>query len=219
MAEDFAISPQLLGQVGQSQGSPPAPPLPTSGEGNEKHIYDYTVCVDYNDECVDQHEQKAKLCVAGFFEPEDEVVENCPYEPFKERPEDVAVIGKPKFRLSKKSFAISPRSDAMLWKSGRYGCFVFLDTQDGEVAVWDVMHSEYRHFGSAKDCFTHLKRRFEEIELFPTHDGRVFTLQEDRHRGLKYVIRSFGWPSTDEDGKEWKREECLKEVERTIYDY
>jgi hypothetical protein len=62
----------------------------------QKEIYTHTVCVDYNQEAVDQHLKDPELFVNGNFEPDykdDEDV--CPSESFRERHEDVIVLGMP----------------------------------------------------------------------------------------------------------------------------
>ena len=62
----------------------------------QKEIYTHTVCVDYNQEAVDQHLKDPELFVNGNFEPDykdDEDV--CPFESFRERHEDVVVLGMP----------------------------------------------------------------------------------------------------------------------------
>jgi hypothetical protein len=59
----------------------------------QKEIYTHTVCVDYNQESVDRHLENPELCVISDFEPDDD--DDCPFENFKERREDVVVLGMP----------------------------------------------------------------------------------------------------------------------------
>jgi len=62
----------------------------------QKEIYTHTVCVDYNRESVDQHLEDPELWVTGNFEPDQEFDKDvCPFESFKERHEDVVVLGMP----------------------------------------------------------------------------------------------------------------------------
>ena len=60
-----------------------------------------------------------------------------------------------------------------------------------------------------------MRQQYEEVKLFPT-PREVNPLLGDRFQGLRDAIRSFGWPPKEGDRSEWKREECLKEVRRTI---
>jgi hypothetical protein len=69
------------------------PYLPRGSE--DKHIYEHTVCVDYNSESVDGHLENPELNVTGDFEPENGWEDPCPFGNFKERHEDVVVLGKP----------------------------------------------------------------------------------------------------------------------------
>jgi hypothetical protein len=80
------------------------------------------------------------------------------------------------------------------------------------------MESHCSTYDDAKDFFPRLRRWYEEIKLFPT-PNQVNFLFEDRFDGLKEAIRSFGWPPAQGDESGWRHEECLKEVERTAYDY
>jgi hypothetical protein len=59
----------------------------------QKEIYTHTVCVDYNQESVDRRLKNPKLCITRNFEPDDD--DNCPFDIFKERHEDVVVLGMP----------------------------------------------------------------------------------------------------------------------------
>jgi hypothetical protein len=59
----------------------------------QKEIYTHTVCVDYNQESVDRHLEDPELCITGNFEPDDD--DDCPFDNFKERHEDVVVLGMP----------------------------------------------------------------------------------------------------------------------------
>jgi hypothetical protein len=62
----------------------------------QKEIYTHTVCVDYNQESVDQHLEDPELWVTGNFEPDHEHDKDvCPFESFKERHEGVVVLGMP----------------------------------------------------------------------------------------------------------------------------
>ena len=61
----------------------------------EKHIYDHTVCVDYTHESIDRKQEDPELVITSHFEPEHELVDACPYDKFKERHEDVIVLGLP----------------------------------------------------------------------------------------------------------------------------
>lgn len=62
---------------------------------DDKEIYDHTVCVDYTHEIVDEKQDEPELCITQFFEPEDELLENCPYDKFKEAREHIVVLGMP----------------------------------------------------------------------------------------------------------------------------
>ena len=86
------------------------------------------------------------------------------------------------------------------------------------MATWDVMELECVTFKSAGRFFAQLRQWYEEIKLFPT-SNHVDSLMGKHFDGLKEVIKSFGWPPAQEDGSGWQREECLKEVDRTKYDY
>jgi hypothetical protein len=61
----------------------------------EKQIYDHAVCVDYNSESVDAHLETPELNVMSDFEPCDGWEDLCPFDNFKERHEDVVVLGIP----------------------------------------------------------------------------------------------------------------------------
>jgi len=70
--------------------------LPYLPRGEEdKEIYDHTVCVDYTHDIVDEKQNDPELYITQFFEPEDEWVESCPYDKFKENREHVVVLGMP----------------------------------------------------------------------------------------------------------------------------
>jgi hypothetical protein len=86
------------------------------------------------------------------------------------------------------------------------------------VAVWDVMEPNYLNYSNAGEFFSQLRQWFEEVKLFPT-PNEVNPLSGDRFEGLRDVIRSVGWPPDQGSGSEWKREECLKEVGRTVFNY
>jgi len=86
------------------------------------------------------------------------------------------------------------------------------------MGTWDVMELHCVTFESAERFFARLRQWYEEMKLFPT-DAQVNFLTGAHFDGLKDVIRSFGWPPAQEDGSGWQREECLKEVDRTKYDY
>jgi len=163
------------------------PYLPGGNEA-EKWVYDHTSCLDYTEVTTQGG--------AGFACPEYE--ESCPWEKQKDasRQEHIVMLGM-------------PVTDA--------GCYIFLDTLDGEVAIWDVDESGYASFDSAGEFYAWLRKEYEELKVFcapgidvPAH---VYSLTRDRYHSFKEVIRSLGWPPGDES--EWNREEAMKEVERS----
>lgn len=193
------------------------PYLPHGKE--EKHIYDHTVCVDYTHEAIDEKQKTPELVITGYFEPEHEWVDLCPYDKFKETHEDIIVLGRPErvsaCKLFQLNYKFPPNADATIAILGRQCCYIFLDTLDGEVVTWNVMEAYCASFDCAKAFFTRLRQWYEEIKLFPVPNEVAF-LTEDRFDGVKDAIRSFGWPPTGEDGRGWQKEECFEEVERMI---
>jgi hypothetical protein len=97
------------------------PYLPHGKE--EKHIYDHTVCVDYTHESVDRKQETPELVITAYFEPEHEWVDLCPYDKFKERHEDVVVLGRPERASASKLFQLNykfpPNADATIVILGR----------------------------------------------------------------------------------------------------
>lgn len=163
--------------------------LPYLPGGNEadKWIYDHTSCLDYTEVTTEGG--------ARFACPEYE--EACPWEKQKDssRQKHIVMLGM-------------PITDA--------GCYIFLDTLDGEVAIWDVGEDGYASFDSAGEFYAWLKKQYEELRVFsapgidmPAH---VYSLTHDRYGGFKEVVRSLGWPPGD--GSKWNRQEGMKEVER-----
>jgi hypothetical protein len=61
----------------------------------QKEIYYHTVCVDYNRGSVDDRLENPKLRITADFEPDDGWDDRCPFDSFKERHEDVVVLGRP----------------------------------------------------------------------------------------------------------------------------
>lgn len=70
------------------------------------------------------------------------------------------------------------------------------------------------YFENAKECFEHLRRQFELLEVFAVPDT-VVPLSNEGDEVFKGIVRSLGWPPARE-GKngQWKREEGMKEVKR-----
>lgn len=96
------------------------------------------------------------------------------------------------------------------------GCYIFLDTLDGEVAVWDVMDTNYMSFNDAEQFFARVRRWYEEVKLFST-PTEVDLLSEDESRVMKALVASFGWPPAAEvEGSGWRKEEGFREVERVV---
>jgi hypothetical protein len=92
------------------------------------------------------------------------------------------------------------------------GCWIFLDTLNGEVATWDVWEAECDRYDSVKEFFADARQDFEKIRLFPI-PTKVACLVGDDCDGFKDWIRSFGWPPAREDGATWRRDECFELIE------
>lgn len=99
------------------------------------------------------------------------------------------------------------------------GNFIYLDTLDGEVAMWDFDDNHCYSFDSAGEFYAWLKKQYEDLEVFSVPrpsdtPAEVWPLRNwnDRHRDLKEVIRSLGWPPRDGSGRD--RENSMKELER-----
>lgn len=99
---------------------------------------------------------------------------------------------------------------------------VRLDTLDGEVATWDFDDVQYYSFDSAGEFYAWLKKKCEELEIFPVSGmnpapDEVMHLKSDRHQGYIDLVRSLGWPPKNGGG--WNREEGMKEVGRVGHEY
>jgi hypothetical protein len=105
------------------------PYLPGGNEA-EKWIYDHTSCLDYTEVTTEGG--------ARFACPEYE--EACPWEKQKDasRQKHIFMLGV-------------PTTDA--------GCYIFLDTLDGEVAIWDVDEDCYASFDSTGGFYAWLRSR------------------------------------------------------------
>lgn len=68
------------------------------------------------------------------------------------------------------------------------------------------------YFDSASECFAYMRRRLEEVEVFPT-EGNIIEMIPNRHEGFQDVVMSLGWPP-EREGSTWKKDEGMKETER-----
>jgi len=93
---------------------------------------------------------------------------------------------------------------------GDKGNFIHLDPATGEVVIWDVMGGE-RYFNGARECFVHLRREFEQLEVFAVPD-EVVPLGNEGDDRFKEIVRSLGWPPARDGESAWKKDEAMKEV-------
>jgi len=66
---------------------------PVAEDVIRKEIWPHAVCADYSDEALIK--SLSDIGDQDYFEPIEEVAENCPWEPLKDRNRDVVAIAKP----------------------------------------------------------------------------------------------------------------------------
>lgn len=103
------------------------------------------------------------------------------------------------------------------WTQGDAGFYVYLDTLDGEVALWDVDKDDYTSFDSAGEFYAWLRKECDELKVFPVPcvidaPDHVVSLTDDRHQKYKDFVKSLGWPV--QDGSKWTRDDAMKELQR-----